>query len=217
MFEIAGLATGLIGSIGKIFSRGRANREMNKLLAKDPTYKENPIAGQRMSLAQTLLNARMPGAASVERNIYGSQANATAGATRAASDGSQLLATAGNIQGNTNAAFNKLGMAEADDYQRRFGNLVGAQEGVINEQDKVFNDRIRRFGNETQIKGAQSANNAANWGDVSNLGFSLMDFGAGGGFQNFFNNGGGQNNPPSVTRAGLDMGGQLPRTYRRFQ
>ena len=53
---LIGLGIGLIGGIGKMFGRGKANREMDKLLAKNPVYNENPLARQRLGLAQTLLN-----------------------------------------------------------------------------------------------------------------------------------------------------------------
>lgn len=186
MFEIAGLGLGLLGGIGKLFSRGKSNRELEKLMKSNPAYKSNPIAAQRLGLAKQLLNARMPGAVAAERNIYTNQANATAGATRAATDSSQLLATAGEIQGNTNDAFGNLGQNEAQDYYRRLDNLGGAQEGMIREGDKVYQDEVRRFQDTAAIKGAQSANRGNNWGDISSMGFGLMDFGAAGGFGNFF-------------------------------
>lgn len=216
---LIGAALGAAGLIGKAFSRGKANREINRLLKQDPQYVSNPIGGERLGLARTLLNARMPGSIAAERNIYTNQANATANATRAATDASQLLATAGDIQGNTNDAFNELGQREAEDYQRRYGNLVDAQEGMILEGDKVFGDQVRRFGNKVQLKGVQSGNNAANWGDLSNLGFGLMDFGAAGGFQNLF----GETNRKVIK--GLSRGGvsnrgvneaPIPRSYGRL-
>ncbi len=93
------LAVGVAGAVGKMIGRGKANRKMDELLNQDPRYKANPLAGERYSLAKTLLNARMPGSVQAERNIYKSGANATSSATRAATDSSQLLATAGEIQG----------------------------------------------------------------------------------------------------------------------
>ena len=178
---LIGLGLGLIGGIGKLFGRGRANRELDKVLAQDPTYKENPLARQQLGLAQTLFNARMPGASSIERNIYSTQANQLANINRLATDSSQALALAAGTQGQTNNAFNNLGIQEAQDYQRRYGNLEGAEEGVIREGDKVYSDQVRRFGDLSQIRGAQNANRQNNWGDIANLGFGLMDFGLGGG------------------------------------
>lgn len=213
---LIGAALGGAGLIGKAFSRGKANRMMERLIKEDPVYKENPLARQRLGLARTLLNARMPGSIAAERNIFRNQANTMAGTTRAATDASQLLAMGGEAQGTTNDAIDELALEEAGDYQRRYDNVTGAEEGVIREGDKLYQDSVRRFGNKAQLKGAQASNNSANWGDMANFGFSLMDFGAAGGFQNMF----GETNR-SVMR-GLNSGGvsrpanDLPRTYRNF-
>lgn len=174
----AGIATGLVGAIGKMFGRGKANRQMNSLLARDPTYAENPIARQRMSLAQMLLNARMPGAASAERNILENQANKLYNVNRNATDASQAIAAAQGVGAQTDQAFTNLGIDEANDYQRRLSNLNQAQEGLIAEGDKVFGDQIRRFGNEFQVRAAQNENRQNTWGDISNFGFSLANMGA---------------------------------------
>lgn len=181
---LIGAGVGVLGSIGKMLSRSKANKDMRGLISRNPAYQENPLAQQRLSLAQTMLNARMPGSLQAERNIYGSQANQLANVNRNAMDASQALAMGAAAQGATNDAFTNLGMQEAGDYQRRYGNLVNAQEGVINEGDKVYQDQVRRYGDETQLRGGIAANRANTWGDVSNLGFGLADFGMAGGFNN---------------------------------
>lgn len=188
MIPAIGLGIGLIGGIGKMFGRGRANRQLKKLMAMNPAYKENPLARQRLGLAQTLLNARMPGAATAERGIHANQANQVANINRGATDAAQALALSTQAAGQTSDAFTDLGVQEAQDYQRRYQNLEGAQQGVINEQDKVFQDQVRRFQDTAQIQGQMNANRQANWGDLSNLGFSLADMGMSGGFQNMFRN-----------------------------
>jgi hypothetical protein len=123
----------------------------------------------------------MPGALAAERNIYGTQSNALAGLQRNATDASQLLATAGAVQGQTQNAFGDLAMQEAQDYQRRFGNYAAANQDMVAEGDKMYNDQLRRYGNQVQMQGAINENKAAMWGDISNMGFGLGDFlGAGG-------------------------------------
>ena len=173
---LIGLGVGLIGGIGKMFGRGKANREMNKLLAKNPVYSENPLARQRLGLAQTLLNARMPGAAAVERNLFTNQATQLNRLERGATDASQALAAAAGIGAGTDNSLNQLGIAEAQDYQRRLSNLTSAQEGVIAEGDKVFQDQTRRYNDEFSVRGAQQQNRQNNWGDVSNFGFEFANF-----------------------------------------
>jgi hypothetical protein len=173
---LVGLGVGLIGGIGKMFGRGKANREMDKLLAKNPVYSENPLARQRLGLAQTLLNARMPGAAAVERNLFTNQATQLNRLDRGATDASQALAAAAGIGAGTDNSLNQLGIAEAQDYQRRLSNLTNAQEGVIQEGDKVFQDQTRRYNDEFSVRGAQQQNRQNTWGDVSNFGFEFANF-----------------------------------------
>lgn len=196
--SIIGLGTGLIGGIAGLFGAGSANKKLDQLLSQDPTYKANPIAAQRLGLAQTLLNARSPGAAYAEKNIYGNQANQQANIERNATDSSQALALGAASQGQTNKAFEGLNEQEAADYQRRYGNLTGAQEGQIQEGDKVYQDQVRRFGDIAQIRGAQNANTQNAWNSISNLGFGAAGFGLQGGLGGLFgkkktNNGFGWN------------------------
>src|ERR1044072_636235 len=156
--SIAGLGLGLIGGIGNIFGNRKANRKLDELMRSNPQYQANPLARQQMGLAQTLLNARMPGAAASERNIYQNQANMLGQVNRNATDASQALALAAAGQGQSNQAFGNLATQEAQDYQRRYGNLAQAQQGVINEDDKVFPDKVRQFQDRAHIMGAQNAN-----------------------------------------------------------
>jgi len=186
MLPLIAAGVGIAGAIGKMFGRKKANKEMNKLLSQDPTYKANPIANERLGLAKQLLNARMPGAATIERGIYGSQANSMASASRNATDSSQLLALGAAGQGQTNQSFQDLGLLEDQNYQQNLNRVEDAQQGVINEGDKVFSDEQRRFGNKVQIKGAQNENRQNTWGDISNLGFAASSFGLQGGFDKLF-------------------------------
>jgi hypothetical protein len=178
---IGGAALGLAGGIANIFGASSANNKLNALLQQDPTYSANPIAAQRLGLAQTLLNARAPGAAYAQANIYGNQANQQANIQRNATDGSQALAMGAANQGQTNQAFAQENNNENLDYQRRYGNLVGAEQGQIQEGDKVYQDHIRRFGDLAQIRGMQNQNTQNAWKSLSNLGFGAMNFGLSGG------------------------------------
>lgn len=175
-----GMGIGAIGTIGKLIARGAANRKMEELQKLDPTYQINPLAQQRLGLANTLLNARMPGSVAAERNIYGNSANQLYNVNKVATDASQAISAASGIGGQADQAFNQLGQQEAQDYQRRYGNLVGAQEGMISEGDKVYQDQVRRYQDMAQIQGAQSENNTSGMSDVGNFGWGLADFGMAG-------------------------------------
>lgn len=192
-----GGAVGLIGGVASIFGASNANSQLEALLKKDPKYAANPIASQRLGLASTLLNARSPGAAYAEQNIYGNQANQQANIERNATDSSQALALGAASQGATNKEFGDLSNQETQDYQRRYSNMVGAQQGEIQEGDKVYQDQIRRFNDLAQIRGMQNQNTQNAWGSLSNLGFGAMNFGLAGGFGRGSNNGGGGSVSPS--------------------
>jgi hypothetical protein len=189
---LAGAGLGLAGGIANMIGNSRANRKLEQLLQNNPKYAANPLAAQQLGLAQTLLNARMPGAAAAERNIFQNQANMMGQVNRNATDASQALALAAAGQGQTNQALGNLSMQEAQDYQRRYGNLVNAQATNIQEGDKVFQDKIRRFQDEAQIRGAQNANRQNTWSSLSNLGFGVMNLGMAGGFDGMFGGGGGR-------------------------
>ena len=166
------MAIGVAGSIGKMFGRGAANRRLGDLASRMPQYKENPLVAQQLGMAQALLNARMPGAAAAERNIYQTQANQIASAERAATDPNQLLLAGAVATGQAQQQFGQLAQQEAADYQRRYGNLSAAQEAQVAEQQRVYEDQVRRYQNQAQIEAAQQENRQNTMGDISNLGFA---------------------------------------------
>lgn len=186
MLPLIGLGLGAIGTVGKMIARGKNNRELTALMGQDPSYSINPLAQQRLGLAQTLLNARMPGSQLRQDRIYGNQASTVNNIQRTATDASQALAMEAATQAQTNQAFGDLGVDEANDYYHKLQNLTGAQEGMINEGDKVYQDQVRRFGDKVQMKGAQAENRGNNWSDLANFGIGLADFGLNGGMNGMF-------------------------------
>lgn len=222
-----GLVGGIVGGVGGLFGNRKSNRRLEDLIKQNPTYKQNPVAGQRLALAQQLLNARMPGAASLERNIFSNQANALGQINRNATDASQALALASASQGQTNQAFNQLGIQESQDYYNRLQNLTGAQQGMIEEGDKVYQDQVRKFQDLAAIRGAQNQNRQNTWQGISNLGFGLANFGMAGGDNGLGGlfggggNGGVSNLSPSTYQVPMASYGspntnniQLPPLYR---
>lgn len=224
LLAAAGLAIGGAGAIGKMFGRGKANRDLRNLMKLNPEYKENPLAKERLGLARTLLNARTPGAAAVERNIFSNQATTLANTARGATDASQLLAMGGATQAQTNQSLQDLGVMEAQDYQRRQMNLERGQEGMIREGDKRFEDQVRRFQDQLGAQGVMNQNRQAGWGDISNLGFALADFGMSGGFggggmgRTQAGNGAFSSMPiqSQSTMTGMSRGFNPTNTYRGF-
>lgn len=159
---------GLAGSVGKMIGRGAANKQMRKLLADQPKYKYD-------EMARTLLNARMPGAAQAERNIFQSGANAMGRMQQAATSASDVMQAAAGVQAQGNQALQGLAGQEAQDYQRRYANYQ-------DEQQRKFADELRQYQTRAQLEGAIQENKQNTWGDISNAGFSLASFNAAGGF-----------------------------------
>lgn len=170
-FSMISAGVGGLGAIGGIVNMFTSGSRLRNLMKNDPTYTANPIAAQRMALASTLLNARMPGATAMERNIYGNQANQLANVNRNATDSSQALAMGAAAQGQTNQAFQNLGVQEQQDYYNRLQNLTGAQQGMIAEGDKVYQDKVRRFQDMAGLTGAAMQNTQQGWNSIANLGF----------------------------------------------
>lgn len=190
---------GLLGSVGKMIGRGKANKELERLMGEIPAYKN------RAGLAQTLLNARMPGAAAAERNIYQTGANTLGRTQQAATSASDLMQAAAGVQAQQNQAISGINQAELADYQRRYGNLVEAQ-------DADYAAAQRDYAMKTQLKGAMQENRQNTWGDISNMGFSLASFAAAGGF----GKGGLQNQTPGLVNKGttpFTVGQQLPSNF----
>jgi hypothetical protein len=166
---VAGLIVGGIGTIGKAIGRAKSNKELRALQARMPKWKSQE------GLAQTLLNARAPGAAQAERNIYQQEANQMAGAQRGSTSANQLLLAGAGATGQANQAFGQLGQMEAGDYQRRYGNLTAAQQA-----DYVAAQQ--QYGQQAQIQGAINENRQNTWGDVAGLGFATAGLAAQGAF-----------------------------------
>ena len=139
---------GAMGTVGGIFSSIAGikwDKKMSQLQEEDPAYTEDPYTKDRYGMAQTLLNSRMPGAASMERNIYGAGANATANINRNTTDASQALALGAGIQGQEGQQFGDMQTKEAQDYYTKYGMLNDASKGMTQEHQNVFDDAVRRW------------------------------------------------------------------------
>lgn len=208
---------GILQAGANMIMAGKANKQLGRVLAQDPQYQQNPLAQQQFATAQNAYNGRMPGAASQEREIYQNQANTANAINKNATDSSQALSLAMGAQGQTNNAFANLQQQEAQNKNSMLGNLNNAYAGLINEGDKVFNDKTRRFGNMAQIKAMQQQNktNAVN-GLFNGLNSEVGDFmGMGGlkGLSGFF---GGGNGGGGMTVAQPNVDAQLYQTQNQY-
>lgn len=155
---------GLINGIVNAFGAHKANKRLDQLLSQDPTYTANPLSAQYLGMSQNLFNGREAGAAQQERNIFTNNANFNATVGRNAASGSQALALAAAGQGQADQSVQNLGLQEQQNKYNMLGNLNSAYQQNINEGDKVFNDKIRKYGDLASIRGAQQKNrtNAVN-------------------------------------------------------
>lgn len=176
---IGGLVLGAAGLVGKGAQRSKANRELERLQKENPEYKVNPLVAQRFGMAQALLNARTPGAQRAENNIFANQASTIANVNKVATSSADALQAAAATQSLTNEQLDQLAQQEAADYQRRYGNYSQALDQQVEEQNREFADRVRRYNDKVGIQGAITANRANTWGDVSNFGFGIASLGMG--------------------------------------
>jgi hypothetical protein len=174
---IGGAVVAGAGTIGKAIGRSNANKQMRKLLSEQPKYQENQLAGQQYALAQNMFNAQMPGTQQYMSGIERTRASEIAAAERGG--GNTLLAAAA-AGGQANEAGQALAGQQAAYKQSAYGNVAAANQGLIAEQDKVYNDQLRQYQNRAQIEGAINENRQNTWGDVANFGMAAANFGMGG-------------------------------------
>jgi len=174
---IIGMALSSIGTIAANISGDKTRKELNRLKDIDPQYTESPYAKQQFGLAQTLLNARMPGAADVEKNIYGNQANTQATVERNATDSSQALALAAAGQGATNQAFQQEGIVEGQNQMAKVENYNQGAKAMTDEHQTVYNDNVRRWQDQVNIALARHGIRQQQGQNMSNLGASISSMG----------------------------------------
>lgn len=154
---IAGALT-LASGVYKGIQASNQRKQLMGELESTGTYKENPLAKQMLGYASNLYSGRMVGATNAEQNILANRANTLASVERSATDSSQVLAAAANSQQISDMSINQLGELEARDRLNRYGMLQDATQGVINEQDKAWNDKIRVMNSKMAIYGVDSKN-----------------------------------------------------------
>lgn len=180
---IGGITSTAMGTVGTIFSAiagMKWDKQMSKLLEEDPAYTSDPYAKNRYGLSQTLLNARMPGAASRERNIASSGANTVNRYGRGATDASQFMAAAAAEQGLEGEQFNDLQDKEGVDYYNRLKMMDDASKGMSEDHKNLFDDSVRRWQDKINIKTAQYKARKQGGSDIGQLGSGLSGMGGGG-------------------------------------
>ncbi len=181
---MAGLISGIIGAglqiggaIGGNSAASKTVKKLDRIGKLDPAYTGSNYAAANLGLASNLFNGRMAGAGALENNIYATQANTVGNINRNATDGSQALALASGAQGQANAGFNQLALAEAQNKQQNFQNLTNAQQGMTEEHTKLFDDKVRRWQDQMGIAMKQNQMKQQQWSNAANLGSSIFGMG----------------------------------------
>lgn len=177
-----------------------ASANLGRLLKKDPIYTTSPYAQERYNLAHTILNSRMPGAATIERGIYNNTGNTVGNIKNNVTDSSQALSLITGLQGQGADQINKLGVQEGQDYYKKLDNLTGAQDEMTKEHQNLFDDSVRRWQDKLngsmanfsiQTQGNQSSANAGGAGGGILAGLSGFLGGGGNGGSQGGQQGGG--------------------------
>jgi hypothetical protein len=151
---LLGLAGAGINLVSGLITAGKQKKLANAIHPNDPTYQTSDYAKNNLALASQLYNSRMAGANQQEQNIYGTQANTISAIDRNSGSGADALAAVAGTQGNTNQSFANLGMQEAQDKMNRYALVNQANQGMINEGDKVYNDQLRKYTEAVDAKNA---------------------------------------------------------------
>lgn len=156
---------GLFSAINSLFTAGKQKRMAKKINPVNTTYEQNPAIENLYAEGKNMYQGRMAGANQAEQNIMGNQANTIANVGRNATSGSQALAIAAGVQGQTNQSFNDLALQEAQNKQNRFGIYSNVSQLMAQEGDKVYQDKLRKYYDDLNYKrgleGASMQNKAA--------------------------------------------------------
>lgn len=183
-----GLVGAGISALSGLITSGKQKRLARKIKLNDPTYEESKYAKNNLALAQQLYNARMAGAAQQEQNILSGQSNAISAVQRNASSGTDALAAAAGIQGQTNQSFADLGLAEAQDKLQRYALVNQANQQMVAEGDKVYGDKLRKYQEALQAKNALQGAALQNFhNSIAGFGNALAMYGNSEDGGNFFN------------------------------
>jgi hypothetical protein len=171
----------VLGAAGAAFKVGTGiyqNILANKIKPVYTPYQVSQSAKQRLGLASSMFNGRMPSAGDQERNIYASAANSYGNIGRNATDASQALALAGGVQGQQNQAFGQLGMMENQNQMSLLDNLNSAYGAMTNEDTKVYQDKMNKYqmdvNTQNQLRGNGMQNIAGGVNDAASL-FTQFD------------------------------------------
>jgi len=128
----------------KPFTGGPKNlkKQIDTLIANRPEYQIQDEAYQNQALAQNQAFGRDRGIMQAEQNIQTQAADAVGQAQQVSGSSNAILDTISGITGNTNNSLRSLGVDEANIQSGRMRDLYGANNAMIDEQDKAWNFNV---------------------------------------------------------------------------
>lgn len=162
----------IFGMINSFIQARKQKKAAKKINPVNATYETNPEISDLYAEGKNLYQGRMAGAGAAEQNLLTNQANTLNTVQKNATSGSQALAVAAGVAGQTDQAVNDLAVKEAQDKQRRFGVYSNVSQLMAQEGDKVFQDKLRRYyddlNQKRSLEGAAMQNQANAWGGLDN-------------------------------------------------
>lgn len=174
---------GTVGTIGANLSGDKLRKKLNQAKNTNPAYAPSTDVNKRMALANNFLNGRSLASLITERQLATAQNNQLNFINRNATDGSQALALGTATLGQTQGAIQDNAVREAQDYYNKLNNYNLANEAVVNEYTKAFDDKVRRWQDMVNIDVTRHAIRQQQGQNMANLGGMIagMSFGGGGG------------------------------------
>lgn len=183
---IAGAAAGGIKGLVNIFD-GISMRNQAKKIKPDYYSLNDPrLAGQESQYAKDMLgraqmqaNARMAGAAQRDRQIQTGLAGTQAAIKRGVVDPTMAMQSILASQAQAGQQMDNAALMDAQFQQQREANLVNAQNTMIGERDKLYQEKANKFQMDMSQKNAlRNAGQAAISSGISGIAGALTGFGA---------------------------------------
>jgi len=141
--EIFGMLGGSAPFVGKESTKKKSlKKQIDELIKNRPQYEIQDEAYQNQALAKNQAFGRDRGIQQAESNIQTQAADAVGQAQQVSGSSNAILDTIAGITGNANNSLRSLGVDEANIQSGRMRDLYGANNAMIDEQDKKWNFNV---------------------------------------------------------------------------
>jgi len=146
-----------------------------------PTYKASESVGNRLSLSESLLNARSTAAKSGEANIKNSMGEQIKSVQSMARNPAQALSAITAVGANSEKAFNDLAAFESEDFLKRVRGLNQSYQAMAEEERKEFDinemlpyeEQMREYTDQMAAKSRLAGGGISNINNAMSSGVNL--------------------------------------------